>query len=195
MPQTQSWRIEASTTVYESAPWLRIQKQSVVTPNGHPIDDWHVIELPSFVNVMARLEGGGFLLLRQNKFLCQGESLATVGGLIDPGETPRSAAERELWEESGCRSQTWVELGDYVIDPNRGCGRCYLFFADHCKRCEPASAPDAEQLDILVVSEQELLQIALSPEVKSLAWATCILKTLLWKNLQTYSARSPQDSG
>jgi 8-oxo-dGTP pyrophosphatase MutT (NUDIX family) len=174
------WRTQSTSTVYDNRPWLKIEKHKVLTPTGQKIDDWHVIELPSFVNVLARLEGGDFLLIRQNKYLCQPETLATVGGLIDGGESPREAAERELLEEAGCTSDSWHDLGEYVIDPNRGCGRCYLFLADHCRQIGPPQSRDSEQLDEIVVTVEELLQIALSGRMKAITWATCILKALLW---------------
>lgn len=177
------WRTLSTSTVYDNRPWLKIEKHDLHTPTGQRIDDWHVIELPSFVNVLARLEGGGFLLIRQNKYLCQPETLATVGGLIDGGETPREAAERELLEEAGCTSHSWHDLGEYVIDPNRGCGRCYLFLADHCRRIGPAQNRDSEQLDEMVVTGEQLLEIGMGSEIKAIAWATCILKALLWLQL------------
>jgi len=174
------WRTHSISTVYENRPWLKIERHEVLTPTGQKIDDWHVIKLPSFVNVLARLEGGGFLLIRQNKYLCQPETLATVGGMIDGGETPREAAERELLEEAGCTSDSWHDLGEYVIDPNRGCGRCYLFLADHCRRIGAPQNRDSEQFGEMLVTDKELLQIAMSTRMKAIAWATCILKALLW---------------
>jgi 8-oxo-dGTP pyrophosphatase MutT (NUDIX family) len=174
------WRTQGIATVYDNRPWLTIEKHEVLTPTGQKIDDWHVIELPSFVNVLARLEDGGFLLIRQNKYRCQPETLATIGGLVDEGETPREAAERELLEEAGCTSDTWHPLGEYVIDPNRGCGRCCLFFADRCRRIGAPQGRDSEQLDEIEVTAEELLQIGMGGQIKAIAWETCILKGLLW---------------
>jgi 8-oxo-dGTP pyrophosphatase MutT (NUDIX family) len=179
-PAKPHWTTLEIANVYQARPWLSLEKHRLLTPDGSEIHDWHVVQLPSFVNVLARLEGGDFLLLRQCKYLCQPETLATIGGLIDEGETPRQAAERELLEEAGCRSDCWQELGEYVIDPNRGCGRCYLFLADQCRRVELPQNPDREQFGELLVSERELFQIAMGDQVKSLAWATCMLKGLLW---------------
>jgi ADP-ribose pyrophosphatase len=179
-PTPSGWNTKRTSIVYESKPWLTIEKHAVVTPDGRQIDDWHVIALPSFVNVLPRLEDGRFLLIRQNKYLCQPETLATIGGLIDPGETPLQAAERELLEESGCTSNRWQELGSYCIDPNRGCGGCYLFVAENCRRLERPRNPDCEQFGEILVTESELVAIAMGDQIKSVAWATCILKALLW---------------
>lgn len=43
----------------------------------------------------------------------------TQGGHVEPGETPLSAARRELWEESGALDYTLTPLCDYRC-PSRG---------------------------------------------------------------------------
>jgi hypothetical protein len=77
-----------------------------------------------------------------------------------------------------------------VIDPNRGCGRCHLFFADRCQRAERPRNPDCEQLGEILVSEQELRQIAMGTQIQSLPWATCIIKGLLWLQQRSDSFKS-----
>jgi len=69
---------------------------------------------PRFAVMIARAPEGVVLVLS-----CYRKVWELPGGLIDPGESPRQAAERELTEEAGCqaRSSTWlglVEVNDGV---------------------------------------------------------------------------------
>ena len=64
-----------------------------------------------------------------SRSVVSGTSLAPIGGYIDPGEAPATAAERELLEETGYRAARWVSLGSYPIDGNRGVGTAHFFLA------------------------------------------------------------------
>lgn len=172
-----NWRTLTSELVYDGSPWLRVTKNCVQTPAGTKIDGWQTVELPSFVNVMARTRDGQFVVLQQDKYECS--SLCAAGGLIDGDESPDVAARRELLEETGYQSEKWTLLGSYVIDPNRGCGRCHLFFADDAVKVGEATAPDLEQGAVLLLSEAELRDSLLSFEFKAIAWSHCVALTLL----------------
>jgi 8-oxo-dGTP diphosphatase len=66
-----------------------------------------------FAVMMARAPDGVVLVLS-----CHRKVWELPGGLIDRGETPRQAAERELTEEAGCqaRGSRWVG----VVEVNDG---------------------------------------------------------------------------
>jgi 8-oxo-dGTP diphosphatase len=68
---------------------------------------------PAFAVMITRSAGG--VLLVHSRFRKVWE---LPGGLIDPGESPRQAAERELMEESGCIARNTRWLG--VVEVNDG---------------------------------------------------------------------------
>jgi 8-oxo-dGTP diphosphatase len=65
----------------------------------HVVDEasHETIASPSFAVVLARAPSGVVLVFNRYRKVWE-----LPGGLIDPGETPRVAAARELAEESGC---------------------------------------------------------------------------------------------
>jgi 8-oxo-dGTP diphosphatase len=67
-----------------------------------------------FAVVLARAPGGVVLVF--NRYRCVWE---LPGGLIDPGETPRKSAGRELLEEAGCTARELAWLGVVEVDDGR----------------------------------------------------------------------------
>jgi 8-oxo-dGTP diphosphatase len=68
---------------------------------------------PAFAVMLARTREGVLLVHSRMRGVWE-----LPGGLIDPGETPREAAERELVEESGCIARNTCWLG--VVEVNDG---------------------------------------------------------------------------
>ncbi|MBN2553348.1 MAG: NUDIX hydrolase [Spirochaetales bacterium] len=126
---------------------------------------FHLLTAPDWVNVVPLLtdERGRscFLMVRQFR---QGISSITVefpAGLVEPGETPERAAERELLEETGYRSQSLQPIGTIVPNPAFMNNRCHTFLAEDLSRHAPAGGehgPDElELLDVLLVPVDTLL--------------------------------------
>jgi 8-oxo-dGTP diphosphatase len=64
------------------------------------------VAVPAFAVVIARNAGGVVLVFNLYRKVWE-----LPGGLIDAGETPRDAAQRELFEEAGCRARDLHWLG------------------------------------------------------------------------------------
>jgi ADP-ribose pyrophosphatase len=94
--------------------------------------------------VVAVTESGEFLCFHQVKYAVEGETLATVGGYLEPGETPLAAAKRELLEETGYEASKWIELGRYRVDANRGAGTAHFFLALQAHHVADRNADDLE---------------------------------------------------
>ncbi len=74
------------------------------------------IEADEWVNVVALTPEHEFVMVRQYRHGSEDVTLEIPGGIVDPGETPASAAARELLEETGYRGADPVQLG--TVNPN-----------------------------------------------------------------------------
>lgn len=96
-----------------------------------------VVRAPDWVNMIPVLEDGRVVLIRQWRYGTASECLEIPGGLIDPGETERQAAERELLEETGYRATEWQSLGFTYPNPAFMSNRLTTFLATGLTLQEP----------------------------------------------------------
>ena len=74
-----------------------------------------VLESVPWVNLVALTPDRRLVMIRQFRFGVGYTTLETPGGMVDPGEDSRAAAERELLEEKGYGGGTWRYLG--AVEP------------------------------------------------------------------------------
>lgn len=168
------WKTLSSEPVLSFGKWLGVEDRTVETPDGQVIEHWAWVTSPDFVNVVALMEDGRFLLFEQGKYGLEGLSLAPVGGYIEPGETPMQAAQRELLEETGCRSDDWRSLGCFTVDPNRGVARGNLFLAKNVRQIAEPSGGDLEEQRLVYLTRAEVEAALFDGRFKTLAWAAVV---------------------
>ena len=183
------WKTLSRETVLDYGRFLVVENHTVELPDGRVISDWPWIITPDYINVAALTEDGQFLCFRQTKYAVIGESLAVVGGYIEPGEDSLPAAQRELLEETGYQAPNWFSLGQYQVDGNRGSGTGHLFLAQQARQVTAANADDLEEQHLLQLSPAEVRQALAEGQFKVLAWATVMALALLHLNNNVVSGK------
>lgn len=175
----QSWKTLSRQTVLEYSEFLTVESHTVELPDGQVISDWPWLVTPDYINVVAVTEIGEFICFRQAKYGVEGTSLAPVGGYLEADEDPLDTAKRELLEETGYESHSWLSLGSYTVDGNRGAGTAHLFLARDARRVTEPISDDLEEQQLLHLSRSEVEAALAAGEFKVLAWATIVALALL----------------
>jgi ADP-ribose pyrophosphatase len=105
--------IRSSTWVYQD-PWLKVQRDEVVRPDGQP-GTYAVVHIKPGVCVLA-MDGERKVYLTKEFHYAVGETtIECVSGGRDEEEPALNAARRELREELGIEAENWLDLGR--LDP------------------------------------------------------------------------------
>lgn len=184
-----NWKTIDATRVYSAGKWLAVEERTVETPDGQTIEGWAWVTSPNFVNVFPVMEDWRALLFRQGKYGLDGDSLAPVGGYIEEGEEPFAAAVRELREETGCEAREWIDLGRYLVDPNRGVAWGSMYLALGTRQVTTTSEHDLEAQEPVLLTLDEVEAALRGGRFRVLAWASCAALAILRIKLDERATR------
>jgi ADP-ribose pyrophosphatase len=121
-------KVLSSATIY-NGPVFGIRRDEVIEPSGVRVTR-EVITHPGSVVVLPALPDGRILLIRQYRHATRQYLWELVAGRMDPGETPKAAAARELIEETGFRATRMRVFLDVFPTPGFLEERMFILLAE-----------------------------------------------------------------
>jgi ADP-ribose pyrophosphatase len=143
--EDRDWKLIKS----EPGPDLRIFQSRfdwLENPRNKKVLQAVVLRARDWVNVVALTPEEKIVAVSQFRFGIRCLSLEVPAGLVDPGETPLEAAERELAEETGYTAEEWIPLGWSYANPAFLDNRAHHFLARNVRRTQAPQLEDGEDI-------------------------------------------------
>ena len=136
--------------------WLTVHEQHIDLPHGGEIEEFHLVETPDWVAVLALEAEGRVVLVDQYRHGAGRTSRELPAGVIEPGESPEQAACRELLEETGYEATRCEPLIVVSTEPSRHTNRAHFFFAAGARRVREQRPDACENIAVVLVEQREL---------------------------------------
>ena len=157
-------------------PWLKARRDTVQLPNGKVYDEYYVLSYPTWINVIAETEDGNIILERQYRHGLGVVSTEICAGVMEEGETPLQAAQRELEEETGYTGGVWQEIMTISPNPSTMDNLCHCFYAHGVKKTSKQHLDDTEDIEVLLYPKEEVKQMLLRGD-----FIQALMVAPLWK--------------
>jgi ADP-ribose pyrophosphatase len=131
MPPT--WTLLGSKVLQDCSVFT-VKADRYRSPRTGQAHDFYLIESPDWVNIIPLTPDGKIILVKQFRFGTKDFSLEIPGGMLEPEDTPASAACRELLEETGYGGDEPILLGTVQPNPAIQTNRCATYLIENCTR-------------------------------------------------------------
>jgi 8-oxo-dGTP pyrophosphatase MutT (NUDIX family) len=144
------WVVLKSTALLKRH-WMELREDLVSLSDGSEEFEFHVVELPTWVAVVALTLDRKILFVDQYRHASKLVSRELPAGVIEPEETPLAAAQRELLEETGYVAEEWQPLIELLPEPSKVKTRAHFFFARSARRVAEQRPDSTEQIHVVPV--------------------------------------------
>ena len=157
-------------------PWLTARRDTVQLPDGRILDEYYVLEYPTWINVIATDKEGRMILVRQYRHALGRTSFEIVAGVVEAGEDPMDAAKRELLEETGHAGGEWRELMQVCANPSTMNNITHCFVAEGVEKVSAQHLDATEDLEIHFFTKEEVKEMLRKGEFMQALMVAPLLK-------------------
>lgn len=125
--------------------------------NGAAEGDYIILDARDWVIVIPE-HNDNFLMVKQWRHGINKLSIEFPGGVIDKGEDPKTAALRELQEETGYTAKKIVKLAEVNPNPALFSNKCHIFLAENLEKVGNQNLDSDEFINYMELSKNEVLE-------------------------------------
>lgn len=154
------WKVLKSEYLFKR-PWLTARRDTCQLPDGRIIDEYYVLEYPTFINVIAITKDNEMVLVRQYRHGLGRTCFELVAGCVEEGEDPMVAAQRELLEETGFSGGEWTETMCYSCNASAMNNLSHSYLAVGVERTDTQHLDANEDIEVYTFPKDEVHQMLL----------------------------------
>jgi len=154
------WRVTKDKKLVET-PVFDLQEKYLDAPGQSVDHPFYVLNAPDWINIIALTDEDpeNIVLVEQYRAGIHESTLEIPGGMVDKGENPLTAAKRELKEETGYESDSWVSMGAVSSNPAILSNRTHLFLASKCIKTAEQNTDGSEDIAVHLTSLDHFLSL------------------------------------
>jgi ADP-ribose pyrophosphatase len=165
MDKQQQWQTLHSELVFDHR-WYKVRRDRVALPNGVVIDDYFLSVRPDVALVFAITQNQEVVFVRQYRHGAGKVLLELPAGTFQPEqEEAVVAAQRELQEETGYRSDQLLLLGILYDNPVKETNKIHLFLAQHVYQQSEQALDITEDIEVVLVPINKVMTLISRGEV------------------------------
>jgi 8-oxo-dGTP pyrophosphatase MutT (NUDIX family) len=144
---------------------FEVHKRKMLRESDQKEGEFYVIETNDWVNVLAMTQEQEIILVRQFRYGTEQYSLEPPGGVIERGEDPIVAGQRELLEETGYSGKNPKIIGKVFANSAIMSNRCHFLFLTDVEKSAEVSFDPHEELETVKVSIDKLKDLVQSGQI------------------------------
>lgn len=152
------WKVLKSEYLFKR-PWLTARRDTCQLPDGRIMDEYYVLEYPTFINVIAITKDDEMVLVRQYRHGLGRTCFELVAGCVEEGEDPMVAAQRELLEETGFSGGEWTETMCYSCNASAMNNLSHSYLAVGVERTDTQHLDANEDIEVYTFPKDEVHQM------------------------------------
>jgi ADP-ribose pyrophosphatase len=158
------WKTLSSKYIIKK-PWATLRVDNCELPDGRNANEYYVLEYPNWANAVAITEDGQMIMVRQYRHSADITSIEIPGGVIEDGEDPIKAVERELLEETGYAFEKFELISTVYPNPATSNNVCYCYLATGGKKVQEQSLDANEDINVELYSIQQIKEMLLENKI------------------------------
>lgn len=155
-----------TSTRDRSFPIFALRTDHSRSPRTNQAYDFYILESADWVNIIPITPNREVILIRQYRHGIQDMTLEIPGGIIEPDDTPREAALRELEEETGYKALQISALDHVWPNPAFLNNRCYTFLAQDATLVGDQKPDEKEDIEVIPVPLERIPDMIRSGEIR-----------------------------
>ncbi len=172
---------------YDESPFLTTEKYKIILNNGEVIYREKLLKnkLPGSASIIVPItnEGEFLVSIEPRVFTNKTVDVGFPAGYIDQLENKKTAAIRELKEETGYVAESMILMGEFYQDQGISAAYNAYFLAQNCQKKYEQELDQDELIKFMTFNEEEIEELLYNNQMTSLnsAYAFEKAKTLLRK--------------